>query len=331
MEINDLTQSDGEPKIENTMPSASSYPAALGLNNDYVKAATSNNTRRAYRQDIRHFEASGGVLPATPDSICRYLTSFAKLLNPRTLQRRLVALKNWHNYQGFIDPTSHPAVQKTMMGIHRVHGKPKIKAHALSIEELTKIVIHLESIDDLAAKRDNALLQVGYFGALRRSELVAICYENISFQKEGIEILLPSSKTDQLHEGQYCAIPFGNNTLCPILALKTWLNHSAIKEGPIFRRIFIEDQLAPSALTPLSVNHILKTRAKKAGLSHYAALSGHSLRRGFATSAANACASLQSIMRGARWKHPNTAMEYIDARDRFLDHAAKTIFQKSDE
>lgn len=78
------------------------------ITNPYLKAATSDNTRKAYRSDIKHYEKWGGLLPATPDIIIQYLQAFADKLNSRTLSRRLVAIKHWHTYQGFYDPTTHP-------------------------------------------------------------------------------------------------------------------------------------------------------------------------------------------------------------------------------
>src|SRR4029079_17338594 len=124
-------------------------------------------------------------------------------------------------------------------------------------EELTQIIQCLAKEDSLAATRDSALIQIGFFGALRRSELVAIQHEHIKWDKAGIEILLPQSKTDQLHEGQYCAIPYGNTSLCPIKALEGWLAASQIKTGPLFRRIIRNKTLSDHPLTALSVNHII--------------------------------------------------------------------------
>lgn len=302
-----------------------STPQKNGLANPYISLATSDNTRKAYQHDIRHYESSGGKLPATPSMIASYLESFAAILNPRTLARRLIALRHWHTYQGFPDPTTHPAIKKTMTGILRVHGKPKDKARAITPDELARIHKYLINQDSLVAARDDAILQIGFFGALRRSELVAIHYEHIAWDKSGIEILLPTSKTDPTHEGQYCAIPYGNNTLCPILALKNWLERSQIKSGAIFRRITRGDQLGQDALTPLSVNHLLKKNADNAGLPDTETLSSHSLRRGLATSAARAGAPLQAIMRAGRWKQTNTVMEYIETSARFTENAAASV------
>ena len=299
-----------------------------GLANPYIPLATSNNTRKAYQSDIRHYESWGGKLPATPNIIANYLHAFADKLNHRTLSRRLVAIKHWHTYQGFADPTLHPAIQKTMIGIMRTHGKPKEKAKPLTPDDLTKIHHNLINQNTLAATRDDALLQIGFFGALRRSELVAIHVEHIKWENAGIDILLPSSKTDQTHEGQYCAIPNGNDILCPVTALKNWLTLSGINTGAVFRSISRREQIFSQALAPLTVNQILKKRAEEANVPDGHLLSAHSLRRGLATSAARAGAPLQAIMRAGRWKQTNTVMEYIEAVERFEDNAVINVLQK---
>ncbi len=298
------------------------------VNNPYIKAASSDNTRIAYRNDIHHFEISwGGKLPATSEAIVHYLQAYAEKLNARTLARRLIALKHWHTYQGFSDPTLHPAVQKTMTGIARIHGKPKEKAHPLSTDDLLKIVRYLHEENTLAAIRDNALLQIGFFGAFRRSELVQIQVEHLNWKEEGIDILIPHSKTDQTHEGQYCAIPYGKGLLCPVTALKNWLELSGIKQGAVFREIKRGERLKENALSPISVNLILKKRAEGCMIPHAQKLSGHSLRRGLATSAAQAGANIATIMRQGRWKQVNTVMEYVDAKDRFSDNPALSILK----
>lgn len=316
---------DGLPLNDTPLALADEPTAITWVTNPYLAAATSDNTRKAYRSDIRQFEMAGFKLPATPKSIVTYLQSFATRLNARTLQRRLIALNHWHTYQGFPDPTIHPLVIKTMTGIVRTHGKPKEKAPALTPQDLQCMIEKLRAENSLIALRDSALLQVGFFGALRRSELVNIHYEHITWGKEGIEIVLPSSKTDQLHEGQYCAIPYGNEILCPVNTLKKWLTEATIHAGPVFRRIHHHKMITTKALTPLSVSHILKRCARAAELPQALALSPHSLRRGLATSAARSGAPLQLIMRAGRWKQTNTVMEYIEASERFKDNAASSV------
>lgn len=298
------------------------------LSDRYQIAATSDNTRRAYQADIRHFESWGGQLPATTESILRYMHAFAEMLNPRTLSRRITALKQWHLYQHFPDPTAAPIISKTLIGITRIHGKPKNKAPPLLPEHLITISEYLLTQSTLASYRDNALLQVGFLGALRRSELVSIRMENIDWQPNGIEILIPKSKTDQLNVGQYCVIPYGNEELCAIYALKNWLEKADIKEGFIFRRIHRGNKVSNLNITADSVNEILKKHALAAGIKNAMDLSSHSMRRGLATTASRDGVSIPSIMRQGRWKQVGTVMEYIEAAQRFEENAAGQILQK---
>ncbi len=316
--------------ISDLSPVLSAPSSQHGIQN-YIHSATSHNTRLAYQADIRHFERWGGSLPATTETILRYLHHFAPTLKPSTLARRLIALKHWHEYQGFPDPTHSPWVTKTMSGITRTHAKPKDKAPPLLPAQLIQIVDHLVSIPTAQTIRDSALLQTGFLGALRRSELVELHVEHIDWQSQGMEILLPSSKTDQMHTGQYCAIPYGNDSLCAVRALQRWIEYANIKAGPIFRRVYRNSKIGNTAITALSVNHILKKHALAAGVDNAKELSGHSLRRGFATAASRNGVSLQSIMRQGRWKQVSTVMEYIEAAGRFENNAADQVLKNIEE
>jgi integrase len=244
----------------------------------YAREATSDNTRIAYRDDVRHFIAWGGVLPTTPDVLLQYLQAFAKSLNPRTLKRRLVALKHWHTFQGLVDPTGHPLIRKTISGILRVHGKPLEKAAALSVEQLSLIVDYLSARNKLVDWRNNALLQVGFFGAFRRSELVSIQWEHITFVPEGMEILIPKSKTDQESEGRVCAIPYGNKILCPVTALLQWREKSEFSIGAVFRSVTQKGNVSIKALVPASINFILKNLAVDCKLSTRIPINFYSLQ-----------------------------------------------------
>jgi integrase len=315
---NALVIESAVPPSNNTVP----------LSNRYQIAATSDNTRRAYQADIRHFENWGGQLPATTEAVLRYLHAFAETLNPRTLSRRITAIKQWHRYQRLADPTEAPIVSKTLIGITRLHGKPKDKAPPLLPEHLIQIADYLAAQSTLAGFRDSALLQVGFLGAFRRSELVAIRMEDINWQPAGIEILLPRSKTDQSNQGQYCVIPNGNNELCAVRALKAWLEKAGIPEGFVFRRIHRGNKVSDLNITADSVNEILKNRACEAGIENAMDLSSHSMRRGLATTASRDGVSLSAIMRQGRWKQVGTVMEYIEAAQRFEENAAGQILQK---
>lgn len=291
----------------------------------YLQAATSNNTRKAYQQDIRHFIEHGGLLPANASTLLNYLHKQVDVLKPQTLKRRLTAIKHWHTYQGFPDPTSHPLVRKTLSGISRLHGKPAVKAAALSLEQLKIMSAHLANSNHLGDIRNRALLLIGFFGAFRRSELVAIHWEDIHFEEEGITIMISRSKTDQSGKGQTCAIPNGRGELCAITALRQWQAISKQQSGPIFRAINKHQQIQNKALTPLSVNQILKKVALEVQLPNPENFSGHSLRRGFATAASKKSVPMVAIMRQGRWRHEGTVYGYIEEGQRFTDNAVNVL------
>lgn len=316
----DLIVMDGQlPALRNTENSV------WLTKQDYIHAATSSNTRKAYQSDIRHFMNWGGLLPASPDVIVNYLHQHAAVLNPRTLHRRLTAIKQWHLTQGFIDPTSHPYISKTITGIKNVHGKPKDKAPALTLDDLKKIVSALSKSVRLIDIRNNALMQLGFFGAFRRSELIAIKWEDVSFLKEGIEIVIPRSKTDQSGEGEVVAIPNGNEAVCAVRALKQWQEYSGLTDGFIFRGISKSENILSHAIKSNQVNLIIKQVALDCDLENADGYSAHSLRRGFATEAAKHNAPFQSIMRQGRWKHEGTVLGYIEEGKRFDGNAVNFI------
>lgn len=323
--------------ILSNLPSLRNEDASFTISNmpsnihHYVQEATSENTRRAYQNDIRHFIYWGGTLPTTPETVMHYLHHYADQLNSRTLMRRLTALKHWHTYQGFSDPTAHPYVRKALTGIQRVHGRPKEKALALSMDALLTMVRWLQLKPTSANLRNNALLQIGFFGSLRRSELVNILFEHIHWVKEGVEILIPRSKTDTKGEGHICAIPYGDGQLCPSTALRQWLEKASIQSGPVFRRITKEDIVLPQALQANYISQLIKAVAHRSGLAHAEQYSGHSLRRGFATTAGQQGVHLSAIMQQGRWKHANTALGYIEEGKRFEDNAAGLVLKKVKE
>lgn len=323
--------STGSKSLVVTSTEAQTMLLAKALKNPYITAATADKTRKAYQSDIEHFEAWGGVLPATPEILLAYLEYFAEQLNPRTLSRRLVAIKHWHVYQQFIDPTQSPLIKKMMKGIYRLHGSPKHKAQALAFEQLLMLHQHLKNQESLHAFRDNALLQIGFFGAFRVSELLAIQVEHLQSTPEGLRILIPRSKTDQDGIGAYCAIPFGNNELCPIKTLRLWLDQAGLQEGPVFRFISRWGRMGKNALHPISVNRLLKKYTEQCELSNPECFSSHSLRRGFATAASRQGASLKAIMRQGRWIEVRTVLGYIDEANAFEDNAAHTLLKPKEK
>lgn len=318
-----IYKSVSSEKSFNTARSTEATPPSTisDVSKQYIQAATSDNTRKAYQSDVLHFINWGGALPTDINTLLKYLHEHAETHNHRTLSRRLTAIKNWHLYQGFSDPTSHPLIRKTLTGIKNTHGKPRDKAPALTVENLRSIIQTLNPENDLMDCRNNALVQIGYFGAFRRSELVAIQWEHIQFSKQGIEILIPKSKTDQSGEGQVCAIPYGSHELCAVKALQYWQEYSNINTGFIFRRLNKRHKVLEKPIAPNHVNIILKQLAQQAKLQNADDYSSHSLRRGFATEASRKGAPFGAIMRQGRWKSESTVLGYIEAGKRFDENA----------
>jgi len=300
---------------------------------DYLHAATSDNTRRTYQSAVRQFVRWGGRLPADRDMVLRYLLERQPELNMRTLDLHITALRQWHEYQQLTDPTRDPLIQKTLEGMRRRHGQPRQKARPLSIEALSALIGWLDQQPlSLMRERNRALLLVAYFGAFRRSELVGLQYGNLEWFDDGVVVTLERSKTDQSGEGMQRALPCSDNHLCPVTALKCWMEaidpHTESQKGAIFRRINRWDQPGTRAMDASSINLILKKLAMQAGLEGAEKFSSHSFRRGLTTSAAQAGVDFELIRKQGGWKQDATVREYIE-EGRALDrNAAKELLQQ---
>jgi len=292
----------------------------------YLQAATSENTRNTYRSAIRHFERWGGYLPTDKETILRYLLEHADKLNPRTLSVRLTALSQWHQYQGFLDPCQHAEIRTTLKGIRRTHGKPKQKAKALRLEHLAAMLKYLYGqVESCKSMRDIALIQIAFFGAFRRSELVNIEIKHLSWEQEGLLVMLPQSKTDQEGEGVERAIPMGMEGACPVTALRAWLDFSKIESGPIFRPISRWGIVKEKALSPGAVNEIIKTLGTACAFDFIPELSSHSFRRGLSTSAARAEVDFELIRKQGGWRSDSTVRGYIEEGRQFKANAASPL------
>jgi integrase len=144
--------------------------------------------------------------------------------------------------------------------------------------------------------RDRALLLIGFAGAFRRSELSAIQCDWVTRTEHSLLIALRKTKTDQESKGRFVVIPFVGGRICPVAALEAWLEVSGITDGALFRRVTKSAKVALGGLSPSAVAMIVKQRAAQIGFDpRY--FSGHSLRAGFATSAAVAGLPVWKIKR----------------------------------
>lgn len=295
----------------------------------YLHAATSDNTRKAYRSAIRQFEKWGGRLPTDQQTVIRYLLAKAEILNTRTLDLHLTAIAQWHRFQGLRNPIDEPMVSKAMEGIRRSHGKPKRKAKALRLEHIAQMVGHLRRLPECKKRsRDLAIILTGFFGAFRRSELVSLQMKDLAWEPEGLIIRLPRSKTDQESVGLTRALPFGSEDVCPGTAIKDWIEQAQMSEGPLFRPINRWDHVGDKALNPGAINELLKGLGKACRFDFVPELSSHSFRRGLSTSAAREKIEFDLIKKQGGWKNDATVWEYIEEGQQFSNNASLPLMEK---
>ena len=300
------------------------------LNN--LKSSKANNTLRAYKSDFKDFGgfcAKHGFdsLPTEPKIVSLYLTHLSKNSKISTLRRRLVSIGMVHKLKGHYLDTKHPIIIENLLGIKRVKGSYQKGKKPLLINHLKSIinVIDEQKIDEIKKARDKALLLVGFAGGFRRTELISIDHEDLEFVTEGVKIIIKRSKTDQFGEGMTKGIPyFSNQKYCPVNNLKKWLELSNIKSGPIFRRFAKGSVLTNYRLTDQSVVLIIKIYLNLAGIENKN-YSGHSLRSGFATVAAESGADERSIMTMTGHKTTQMVRRYIREANIFKNNALNKI------
>ena len=284
-----------------------------------LKNSKAHNTLRAYQADFKDFTKfcnSNGfnLLPTDPKIIALYLTHLSAFSKFSTLKRRLASIKVIHRLKGHYIDTKHPIIAENLMGIKRKMGVKQNSKKPILINDLKLIINVIDEDKNEQKKHQNkALILTGFAGGFRRSELVSIEYEDIDFVNEGVKIQIKRSKTDQTGIGMTKAIPyFENEIYCPVISLKTWINHSKISSGRIFK---ISDKTV--ALT-------IKRYALLAGLdkTKYA---GHSLRSGFATSTAEIGADERSIMAMTGHKTTQMVRRYIQEANLFKNNALNKI------
>lgn len=291
---------------------------------EYAKAEKSPATRKAYGTDFRLFRTwcegkATGALPALPETVAAYVAHAAgQGAKASTLSRRLAAIRYAHKLAGLPTPTDSEAVKATARGIRRTIGAAKVKKAPAVVARIKAMAETCPNT--LTGKRDRALLLLGFGGAFRRSELVALDVEHLEETTEGLRAFIAKSKTDQEAEGVTIAVARGSSAACPVGALREWLDAAGIKAGPVFRPINKAGTVSAARLTDRSVANIVKAYASAAGLDEKQ-FSGHSLRRGFLTSAAAAGKSIFRMMDVSRHKSVDTLRGYVQEAELFKDHA----------
>jgi site-specific recombinase XerD len=298
-----------------------------------LKSSKANNTIRAYKSDFNDFSLfciQNGFksLPSEPKIVSLYLTHLStKDIKISTLKRRLVSIGVIHKLKGHYLDTKHPSIIENIMGIKRRKGSVQKGKKPILINNLKNIInaIDEEKKDEIKKIRDRSIILIGFSGGFRRNEIVSLDYDDLDFVPEGLKITLKRSKTDQFGEGTLKGLPyFDSSQYCPVLSLKKWIETSNIKSGPLFRRFSKGSKLTDYRLTDQTVALLIKKYLDLAGIDskNY---SGHSLRSGFATTAAESGAEERSIMAMTGHKSTEMVRRYIKEANLFKNNALNKI------
>lgn len=277
----------------------------------FIAASQSAATKRAYASDLTHFFAHGGSVPASPTALAEYLAQCAEKLSAATLERRVTAIHKAHLEKNLESPARSETVKRVMQGIRRMLGTKQRQVQPMVKDDLLAALVMIDQQKmPVKAARDRALLLVGFASAMRRSELVAVRVEHLTYLTNGVEIFLPSSKTDQESHGRTVFIPHASGERCPVRALEHWLEVSEISEGFVFRAVSRHDRVARHGLSPQSVALVVKASVARVG-GDSTKVSGHSLRAGYCTSAAEKGLQPWQIREQTGHKSDVTLAKYI--------------------
>ena len=298
-----------------------------------LQSSKAHNTVRAYKSDFNDFGvfcAQNGFksLPSEPNIVSLYLTHLStKDAKMSTLKRRLVSIGVIHKLKGHYLDTKHPSIIENIMGIKRRKGSIQKSKKPILINDLKQIIntIDEQKNEEIKKIRDRSIILIGFAGGFRRNEIVSLDYDDLDFVPEGLKITLKRSKTDQFGEGTLKGLPyFDSSQYCPVLSLKKWVEKSNIDSGPLFRRFSKGSKLTENRLTDQTVALLIKKYLDLAGIEskNY---SGHSLRSGFATSAAESGAGERSIMAMTGHKSTEMVRRYIKEANLFKNNALNKI------
>ena len=298
-----------------------------------LQSSKANNTVRAYKSDFNDFglfctQNGFKSLPSEPKIVSLYLTHLStKMAKMSTLKRRLVSIGVIHKLKGYYLDTKHPSIIENILGIKRRKGSFQNAKKPILINTLKKIinVIDEQDKEEIKKFRDRSIILIGFSGGFRRNEIVSLDYDDLDFVPEGLKINIKRSKTDQFGEGFTKALPyFDSSQYCPVVSIKKWLEMSKIVSGPVFRRFVKGLRLSENRLTDQTVALLIKKYLNLTGIDskNY---SGHSLRSGFATSAAESGVEERNIMTMTGHKSSEMVRRYIKEANLFKNNALNKI------
>ena len=300
-------------------------PAAdLEIARGFARASKAAATRRVYQKDFARFTAWCDqrrlpAIPAAPETVAAFLAAeAARGIKPASIGRRVAAIRYAHKLAGCDDPpTSSEVVKATVHGIRRTMGSAPVRKTPATADKVVAMAALAHA--DMKGLRDRAILLLGFAGAFRRSELVALDVTDLEFCDGGMRVHIRRSKTDQEGAGDTIAIVAGS-IACPVKAVRAWLDASNITTGPLFRPIGKGSRISTDRLADHTVVRVVKASARRVGLDPKL-FAGHSLRSGFLTSAAGRGASIFKMMDQSRHRSMDTLRGYVRDAHLFRDHA----------
>lgn len=274
----------------------------------YEKASLSQNTLRTYKSMYQKFCAfcianDLSYLPASAETIALYLASIGKDVSFSTLDSTVASIEKAHekaNETIFGDKSLYERVRKGIRRTHKDNQSTK-QAPPITVLDLKGACCRLSKGSKNI--RDKSIITLCFFGAFRRSELVSLNVEHLEFTDSGLVVNLMQSKTQDTKQKVYISYA-KDNDICPVKALKSWLEISGITEGAIFRSIF-KNGLTSSRLSGHSVSNIIKDHF---GFQY----SGHSARRGLVTASAEKGTPLHIIKKHSRHKSADMVLKYVE-------------------
>jgi len=302
----------------------------------YATAARGEGTLRAYRSAWRLYEGWCGrlgfaALNGDPGIVGMYLTSAAERLAVSTIQVHLAAIVTAHRLVGLSLDPGHPSIALLLDGIRRRKGvRPARQATPLTVDLLRRMV-HAQP-DSVLGIRNRAMLLTGFGGALRRSELVALDVGDLAFvDGKGVVLTIKKSKTDQHGAGTAVAIwSSPDRDLCAATALRAWIDalDPTGMDAPLFVGMRASGEITGRRLSDKAVVRLVKDTAEGVGASPDGFWSGHSLRAGLATAAAEAEAQLHDVMRQTRHKSVEVARRYMRSADLWKNNVTEKLLRQ---
>lgn len=295
---------------------------------EFAQDSKAQRTREAYDYHWREFVAwcaqrQVEALPCAPQTLAVYLSHLAQSRKVAGINLVLSAISQAHKTTGHDSPRNDANVRAVWAGIRRRLGTATTQKAAITINALQRLVRATPS-HKLIGVRDRALILLGFASALRRSELAALCAEDITEDKDGLRLWLRRAKNDQEGQGREIGIPYGSNPqTCPVRALMAWKEASGIASGPLFVGMK-HGKISDVAMNNWAIARLLKKYARRAGISDEH-IAGHSLRAGLVTAAAQAGKSEQVIMQQTGHRDVATLRRYVRRATLFDDNAAAGI------